>query len=77
MPDPLRPTAPAAVMIDVDDETPTPGARVLAIGLGGCLAPVVWGSVSHKSFYAWCHYPQIPQSVKEKLFQQFNPKVTT
>lgn len=67
MTDPFRLTAPAAVMIDIDDEMPTPGSRVLAIGLGGCLAPVVWGSESHKHFKAWCHYPQIPASVKAKL----------
>ena len=71
MTDPLRPTRPVVELIDCADETPTPGSRVLAIGLGGTLAPIIWTSESSKFFKAWMPYPKIPQAVKDKLMEQY------
>lgn len=71
MTDPFRPTRPVVELIDCVDETPTPGSRVLAIGLGGTLAPVIWTSESIKFFKAWMPYPKIPAAVKQKLLEQF------
>lgn len=54
-------------LIDIDDEEPGRGQSVLALGLGGKLAEVVWSKDSSKFFLAWCPYPSIPKSVKEKM----------
>lgn len=71
MKDPLRPTRPVVELIDCDDEMPTSGSSVLAIGLGGTLAPIVWTSESIKFFKAWMPYPKVPVSVKNKLLEQY------
>lgn len=54
-------------LIDTDDEMPTRGQMVLALGLGGTLCDVVWTADSPKHYHAWMPYPKVPPSVKAKL----------
>lgn len=75
MSDPLRPTAPAVELIDVQIATPPNGAKVFALGRGGVIAQVVWGKDSATFFMAWMPYPQIPLSVKTRLSQMRAPAV--
>lgn len=70
MSDPLRPTAHTVELIDVEVEPPFNGQRVFGLGLGGCLAPLVWNSNSHLYFVAWMPYPKAPDSVKQRLAQR-------
>lgn len=65
-----RPVQPVVYLKDVDIEQPTVGQLVLAIGLGGKLCETVWKSDSSDFFKAWMEYPKIPQTVKEKLYEQ-------
>jgi hypothetical protein len=66
-----RPVALAPTLTDIDVELPANGSHVLAIGLGGKLCEVVWNSKSVDFFKAWCYYPKIPKSVKEKFMNSF------
>lgn len=60
-------TAPVVELIDVRDQMPPNGAKVLALGLGGVLAQTVWTRDAHEFFIAWAPYPKIPASVKARL----------
>lgn len=78
MSDPLRPTAEEVFLIDVEVERPPHGARVYALGIGGTLVPVVWGSSSHVYFWAWMKSPTVPPSVKQRLSDHWTkPRVNT
>jgi hypothetical protein len=74
MSDPDRITRPQVELIATTDEQPTPGMRVLALNHGGCLIPAVWTSQSHLDFDAWCAYPKIPRTVKERQLARLTGK---
>lgn len=58
-------------LIDIKDKQPESGSSVLALTVGGKLCEVVWTSNSHKYYDAWCVYPKIPKSVKERQVERF------
>lgn len=70
MPDPLRPVAVAPELRDAIDDPPFHGARVIALGLGGCLAQTVWTSESGEFFVAWMEYPKVSPAIRARLAQQ-------
>lgn len=69
MSEPNRPVREEVQLIDIDEEMPSPGSLVLALGLGGKLVETVWRSDSHTFFKAWMPYPKVPKKVKEKLYR--------
>ncbi len=71
MSDPRIPTRPQVELRAVATDPPPAGVRVLALNHGGSLVPVVWTSVSHLDFDAWCFYPKIPRAVKELQLTRF------
>ena len=79
MPDPLRPVAVAPELRDAIDDPPTPGAHVIALGLGGCLAQAVWTSESDRFFVAWMPYPKVSPALRARLatMQLRRQRITT
>ena len=75
MTEPTRPVAREVSLIDIDVEMPSLGSNVLAIGLGGKLAEIVWSRDSPEFFVAWMAYPRIPTGVKEKLYNIYTGRV--
>lgn len=71
MSEPQRPVREVVYLTDIDDEMPTAGSNVIAIGLGGKLCETVWTRDSHLFFKAWMYYPKIPKKVKIKLSKNF------
>lgn len=67
----LRPVRVEVSLIDIDEEMPTTGSLVFALGLGGKLCEIVWRSDSHEFFKAWMPYPKVPRSVKRKLYEAY------
>jgi hypothetical protein len=61
-------------LIDIRNESPTPGARVLALGIGGVLVPAIWGKNEGGFFGAWMAYPKMPDTVKEWLREAWAAK---
>ncbi len=59
--------APVSELIDAHVRTPEPGTPVLGLTIGGTLVPTVWSSTSLLGFEAWCDYPKVPASVKERM----------
>jgi hypothetical protein len=54
-------------LIDVREEMPTSGSRVLALTRGGTLIHTVWKNSERDFIGAWMDYPTVPKSVKKWL----------
>jgi hypothetical protein len=62
-----RPTSKSCELLDLDGPLqPFPGQRVFALTLGGRLIETVWSERERGFYDAWCQYPDVPHSVKEK-----------
>jgi hypothetical protein len=53
-------------LIDLDAARPFPGQRVLALSIGGVLAPTIWSEAQASFYDAWMEYPKTPTTVKDK-----------
>lgn len=61
-------------LIDAVTNPPVVGSRVLALTIGGALVPHEWGTQSLRFYEAWCAYPKVPASVKERLVSRYEVK---
>jgi hypothetical protein len=66
-----RPTSETCSLIDIDDEKPFPGQKILALTEGSKLIETVWSAKLVGVVFAWTPYPKIPQKVKEKLYAHY------
>ena len=64
-------TSEVSYLIDVLVEEPTAGSRVFGLQHGGCLVQVVWGSDSALQYDAFCKFPTVPQSVKDRQMARY------
>lgn len=64
-------TAPVVELIDAHIRQPPVGSSVLVLQHGGVLTMTTWTSTSLKDFDAWCPYPKIPVTVKERQLARF------
>jgi len=71
MADPKRVVEPAAQLVDSKIAPPSYGQKVLALTIGGVLVPTTWTREGEDFFEAWCAYPSIPATVKERMNSKY------
>jgi hypothetical protein len=64
-------TAETVALIDVREQEPPNGAKVLALTQGGKLVEATWKHNSKDDFDAWCSYPKVPEAVKERQVNRY------
>lgn len=64
-------TADVVALIDVREQEPENGAKVLALTQGGKLVEATWKSNSKHDFDAWCCFPKIPEAVKQRQVDRY------
>ena len=64
-------TAELVHLIDVLEQEPPNGAKVLALTQGGKLVEATWKHNSKNDFDSWMPYPKIPASVKQRQVDRY------
>lgn len=64
-------TADVVALIDVREQEPPNGAKVLALTHGGKLVETTWKHNSKHEFDAFCCYPKIPDAVKQRQVDRY------
>lgn len=64
-------TAEVVELIDVREEEPPNGSKVLALTQGGKLVEATWKHNSKYEFDAWAMYPRVPAAVKQRQVDRY------
>lgn len=64
-------TAEVVELMNVLDNEPPNGAKVLALTQGGKLVEATWRHNSKNDFDAWMPYPKIPPAVKQRQVDRY------
>jgi hypothetical protein len=77
MSEPDRITVHSTSMIDAHLQPPPAGTRVFALNRGGVIVQTVWKSNSIDDFDAWHPYLKVPDTVRKRQSERYQPKEQT